>query len=248
MKTSNRDLANMIDAGKAQYAVHIECALTRYRSIFASRMGRFQFEIPASLIDGRVEVCSFILALEDIPAYANSGFHSDYRGLSFVVQKGDTLAVAQDQWFIAEKKTDPLKRIPSIFVVVPNEADDAPAMDIDTEGEKVRVSLSVQNYQAYKFLRQAQHLHTSLNSMIIVPALVAVLEGIRLAASTADGLAALESRRWYAIVARRLKELFVDPSKPDTFLESSPTLAHKMIGEPLTDGLKSLRSYEEVED
>jgi hypothetical protein len=58
----------------------------------------------------------------------------------------------------------------------------------------------------------------------------------------------LESRRWYSTVARRLKALGVDPSNPDGFPESSPALALKMIGEPLTDGLKSLRSYEETDD
>lgn len=248
MKTSNHDLAGMIEVGKAQYAVHVECALTRYRALFTGRTERFRFEIPPGLIDGRVEVCSFVLALDDLPAYANAGFHSDYHSLSFNVRKGDTLAVAPDQTFIAEKKTDPLRRIPSIFVVVPNEADDAPAMDIDTDGHKVRVSLSKPNYEAYTFLRQAQPLHSSLNSMIIVPALIAVLEGIRRAASTSEGPATLESRRWYATVARRLKELGVDPSNPDGFADSSPTLAHKLIGEPLTDGLKSLRSYEETDD
>ncbi len=245
MKTSNHELAKMVDAGKAQYAVHVECALTRYRSLFAGHTERFSFEIPSSSIDGRVEVCSFVLALDDLPAYANAGFHPDYQSLSFSIRKGDTLMVAPDQTFIAEK-TDPLRRIPSIFVIVPNEAEDAPAMDIDTDGHKVRVSLSRSNYEAYTFLRQAQPLHSSLNSMIIVPALVAVLESIQRAASTTDGLAALESRRWYSTVARRLRELGVEPSNPDDFSESSPALAHKMIGEPLTDGLRSLRGYEET--
>ena len=184
MKTSNHGLADMIEAGKAQYAVHIECALTRYRALFTGRTEGFHFEIPSSAIDGRVEVCSFILALDELPAYANAGFHPDYHSLSFSVRKGDTLAVAPDQAFVAEKKTDPLRKIPSIFVVVPNEAEDAPAMDIDADGHKVRVSLAIPNYEAYTYLRQVQPLRSTLNSMIIIPALGAVLEGIRHAAAT----------------------------------------------------------------
>jgi len=195
-----------------------------------------------------VDVCSFVLALDDLPAYRNKRFHADYRGLSFNVRKGDTLAVASDASFIAEKKTDPLRRIPSIFVVVPNENDDAPAMDIDTTGHKIRVSLSQSNYDAYTFLRQAQPLHTSLSSVIIIPALIAVLESIKRASSTPDGLSAFESRRWYSVLARRLKELGVDPTNPDSFSESTSALGHKIIGDPLTDGLKSLRSYEETDD
>jgi hypothetical protein len=80
-KTSNQDLSKLVESGGAQYAVHVECALTRYRSLFASGAERFRFEIPATVIDGRVEVSSFILALEDLARYSNSGFHSDYGGL-----------------------------------------------------------------------------------------------------------------------------------------------------------------------
>jgi hypothetical protein len=209
---------------------------------------RFRFEIPATAIDGRVEVSSFILALDDLPRYSNTGFHADYGGLSFTVRKGDTLAVAPDQTFIAEKKTDPLRKIPSIFVVVPNEADDSPAMDIDTSGHKVVVKLSRANYEAYAFLKQAQPLHSNLNSMIVIPALIAVLEDVKRAGTTSDGLAELESRRWYSTLSRRLKDLGVAPTEPDSFTDSSPALAHRLIGEPLTDGLKTLRSYEENDE
>lgn len=247
-KTSNRDLGKLIETGGAQYAVHVECATTRYRALFSDTAERFSFQIPASSIDGRVEVSSFILALDDLPSYSNKGFHADYQGLSFTVRKGDTLAVAPDAAFIAEKKVDPLRRIPSIFVVVPNEKDDAPAMDIDDTGHKVRVALSRPNYDAYSFLRPAQPLHTSLNSMVIIPALVSVLESIKRAAGSGEGLASFESRRWYSTLSRKLKELGIDPVNPDSFAESSPALAHRLIGEPLTDGLKNLRGYEETDE
>src|SRR5687768_15032583 len=55
-KTSSRDLVALIEAGRAQYAIHVECASTRYRSIFANSAERFSFQIPASELDGRVEV------------------------------------------------------------------------------------------------------------------------------------------------------------------------------------------------
>jgi hypothetical protein len=246
-KTSNRDLAKLIESGKAQYAVHVECALTRYRALFNDKRERFQFEIPATAIDGRVEVSSLIVSLSDLSAYTNDGFHSDYKKISFTVRKGDTLAVAADHVIIAEKKIDPLRKIPSIFVVVPNEADDAPAMDIDTNGPKIRVSLSKSNYDAYSDLRQAQPLHTSLNSLVIIPALIAVLEDIKRASSEAD-LIDFESRRWYATLSRRLRQLGIDPAEPDSFKESTPALAHRLVGEPLTDSLKTLRSYEYTDE
>lgn len=247
VKTSDRDIAKLMDSGDAQYAVHVECPATRYRALFADGVTKFKFEISASLIDGRVEVCTFILAAHGVPKYDNKNFHSDYEGLSFVVRKGDTLAVGAEADFVAAKKTDPLRNIPSIFVVVPNEAADAPAMDLDTTGHKIRVSLSKPNYDAYAYLRQVQTLQTSLISTVIVPALVAVLESIRTAGALADGLDAFESRRWYSTLSRRLKELGVDPARPDSFSSSTPRLAQELIGETLSNSLKSLRSYEETD-
>lgn len=248
-KTSNGDLRELIASGAAQYAIHLECSLTRYRALFASSKETYEFEVPAALIDGRVEVCSFILATDEIPKYANSGFHPDYQERTFRVRPGDVLAVGVDQNFIAEKKTDPLRQIPSIFVVVPNEADDAPAMEIESTGHKIRVSLPRQSFDTYGYLKQAQPLHTTLNSMIIVPALIATLEEIKSAAGAGpEGLLEYESRRWYATLRRRLKELRVDPADPDSFKESTPALAHRVVGEPLAPALTSLRGYDEEDD
>src|SRR5438093_954593 len=84
-KTSNRDLEALISTGKAEYAIHIECALTRYRGLFSDQQEKFRFEVPASSIDGRVEVCSLIVAADDIGTYQNKKFHPDYKGLSFAV-------------------------------------------------------------------------------------------------------------------------------------------------------------------
>src|SRR2546422_794267 len=103
-RTSNKDLRDLIAAGKACYAVHLECSSTRYRCLFANTQERCEFEIPAAVIDGRVEVCSFILSTEELAAYSNAGFHPDYQGRAFRVRRGDVLAVGVDQSFIAEKK------------------------------------------------------------------------------------------------------------------------------------------------
>src|SRR5205823_5190425 len=69
-RTSNKDLRSLIGSRKARYAVHLECSATRYRALFASDQESFEFEIPASLIDGRVEVCSFILSTRNL-SYSN---------------------------------------------------------------------------------------------------------------------------------------------------------------------------------
>jgi len=243
-KTSNADLAALIGSGDAQYAVHVECPLTRFRALFSSATEQFTFEIPSSDVDGSVEVCSFVLATKDIGSYSDKGFHPDYKGVKFTVRPGDTLAVYADQSFEAEKKIDPLRKIPSIFVVIQADDPDAPPMDLNLMTNKVTVSLSKPNYEAYQALRNDQNLHSVLNAMVIIPALVAVLEAVKKAAADSDELATLRSRRWFGVLARRLKEVGVDPELPSSFgAHSTPALANKLIGQPLNESLSTLRGY-----
>jgi hypothetical protein len=240
-KTNNEDLLHLIEQKKARYAVHIECTQTRYRNIFKSDTEKFSFEVPAGLLDGRVEVTSVILATKPMEKYRNSCFHPDYAKLTFRVRKGDTLAVGHDREFTAEKKSDPLRKVPSIFSIVPSDEDDATGMDVDMGGDKVRITLSRANFDAYTSLKADQSLHPMLAAAVIVPALVTVIDEIRRAAdeSGTDGLA---ERRWFMVVARRLHEVGIDPHNPESFVDSSLRIAHELIGQPLSASLEGLRN------
>ncbi len=242
-KTNNVELLQMVKDKTAFNAVHVECVQTRYRNIFTSSAEKFSFNIPAGDIDGRVEVCSFLLAARPISAYRNSGFHPDYSKLTFGIRKADTLAVGQDREFIAERKSDPLRKVPSIFSIVPNDEPTATGIDIDTTGAKVIVRLSRKNFDAYANLRQSQALHPMLSAAIVVPSLVFVIEEIRLAA-TNNELEAYGDRRWFAVIARKLKDLNIDPRNPDSYVDSSLKIAHELVGQPLEASLSRLTDME----
>ncbi len=101
-KTNNDDLVALVDQKKAEYAVHVECNSSRYRNILSSNSEKFSFEVPANMIDVRVQICSLILASKPSPKYKNTNFHPDYGKLTFNIRKGDTLAVGHDRTFTAD--------------------------------------------------------------------------------------------------------------------------------------------------
>lgn len=247
-KTNNADLLSLIDQQKARYAVHVECNQTRYRNIFTGSDEKLSFEIAAGLLDGRVEVCSFILAAKPLDKYKNANFHPDYAKLVFRVRRADTLAVGLDREFWAEKKTDPLRKVPSIFSIVQSDDPEATSMDVDLSGSKIRVALTKANFDAYVFLRQSQALHPVLSACIIVPALVDVIEEIR-RSSIDKALGAYAERRWFLVLAKRLRELKIDPDDPDSFVDSSLKIAHELLGQPVPASLEGLKSMieEDVE-
>lgn len=247
-KTNNADILTLVEQKKAMYAVHVECNSTRYRNLFKSPTEKFSFEINAGLIDGKVEVCSFVLASKPIDKYKNVNFHPDYGKSVFRVSRGDTLAVAHDQIIEATKKNDPLRKVSSIFSIVQNDDEKATGMDINTVGPKVVVSLSKPNFESYIALRHSAAYHPLLIGSIIVPALVEVLERIRRAAL--DGhLEAYTDFRWFMVVDRKLREKKIRLAEdPESFSDSSLKVAHELLGQPLTLSLSGLKAMTEDDD
>jgi len=245
-KTNNTDLLKLIAQKEARYAVHVECPQTRYRNIFKSESDKMSFEIPAGMLDGNVEVTSFILASKPIDKYRNDLFHPDYAKLTFRVRKADTLAVGLDHEFTAEKKVDPLRKVPSIFSIQPNDEPEATGMDIDSAGNKVTVRLSRPNYDAYALLRNDAKLHPMLSLAVIVPALVAVIDEMRREAA-AGSIGEYKDRRWFLVVSRRLREIGIDPEDADAYNESSLRIAHEMLGQPLGESLAGLKDMQDTE-
>lgn len=243
-KTSSKDLVNLINKQHAYYSFHIECPSTRYRKIVTSSLNTFSFEISADKIDGKVQICSFIIAADDLPKYRNSNFHPDYGNISFRVKKGDVLAVDRDRTIFVDKEIDPLKKIPSIFTVCKNNGKDAPPCDIDASGNKVAIMLSEDNYTRYKILKINQNLHKILASLFILPALVSLLEIVKVEIAQSGGIDEYEERRWFRILANKLKTIGIDLRNPNSFSDSTLLIAQKLIGDPLTGSLKALEEYE----
>ncbi len=246
-KTNNDDLLTLVQQKNAMYAVHVECNSTRYRTIFFSGEEKFTFEIPAYLIDGKVQLCSLIVAAKPLPKYVNSHFHPDYGKLAFAVRKGDTLAVGHDRTFTADKKNDPLRRVASIFSIVQNDKSDATAIDIDPSNAKVVIKLSKENFDSYMILKHDVAYRPVLNSAIVLPALVDVIDRVRFAPSE-QALESYSESRWFIVISRRLRDLGVDVYKSDSFVDSSVKIAHKLLGEPLTSALNGLKGISDNDE
>ena len=112
---------------------------------------------------GRFKSVPSDLAAKPIAKYKNSNFHPDYGKLTFNVRKGDTLAVGHDRTFTADKKTDPLRKVASIFSIVQDDRPEAKPMDIDSSGSKVLIKLSKENFDSYMVLKHEAAYRPVLN-------------------------------------------------------------------------------------
>lgn len=240
--TSCEGINQLIADNKARFAFHFECPTTRFRKVFTSFNTDFTFQLEADYIEGKVQLCSFILAAEDIPEYSLPEFHPDYDNHIFYIKKGDVLAIDAERTFFAEKEIDPLKRIPSIFSIQPNRSENALPLDMDSSGHKIIIKLSEDNFEHYKTISLNQNLQPLLSSLIIMPALVSILEMIK---NEEDLDFDPEECRWYQVINSRLKELGIDVGNKNTFSDSTLAVAQKLIGDPLNISLLALVNFDD---
>lgn len=241
-KTSSMELNRLLKERLAYFGCHVECPTTRFRTLFKSFEEELSFEIPSDKLEGKVHICSFVLAAEDLSQYSNTDFHPDYENVSFKVNKGDILAVAKDRVFVAEKVVDALRSLPSIFTFAPNPNTDAPPMDVVIDDPyKIVIRLSNENFKLFRLLSDNQGLNKTFSSLFVIPALVAILELCK----SEDNVSEFEEHRWYRVLRQKLKDHGVEPGDESTFMESTTVvLAQKLIGNPLSGTLEDIRNYE----
>jgi len=236
--TSSNSLKDLIQQKKAAYAVHVECTSTRYRSLFTSFEDNFNFNIPVGNVDGRVDVCRLILAQSEIHNYSSSEFHLDFECRSFSLIPGDTLSVAEDLSFSANKKDDELAKFPSIFTIVKNSGIAPHSIDIDISGQKIKVLLDPNLYQTFTYLNNDVLMRSTLSSQILLPALVFTLEKI----TSQSDYSELMDLRWYRVLAKKMKEMNIEITSLNIYPEVSLVLANKLLGDPISNSLKDLEN------
>lgn len=242
-KTSSKDLLEFAKAGLAMHALHVECPATRFRHIYKSGVEKFDIEIDVDDLDGLVYLSPLIVATHNISGYSSADFHADFGGCKFDIRKGDILAIDRDRSFIAQKEVDPLRKLPSIFTISKNHAENPPVMDIDADGHKVVVKLDISTFDAYAVLAKDAAMAPLLSSLVIIPALTELLALISEAEDW--GAEQFNSKRWYQVLSAKLKALGYTPG--EVFPDSAVCIAQQLIGQPLRQALSFLTASEEVE-
>lgn len=242
-RVSDADLLQLIEDGSAEYAIHVECPSTYFRELFRSAQTAFRATIRSDDLNGQVEICAVIIATRDIDGYHSQNFDFDYHGVRFEVRKGDVLAVDRDRSFEVEKPVDPLRKVTSIFSVVPVPGDDAPTLDIDTMGNRIIIKLDQESFDHYRALARDQSLHPILSSAVVMPALVWVLAMMR----HGDISEEEQDLRWYRVISNRLRDIGVSFEGVDASSESPVAVAQRLIGDPARASLQVLSDYDAEE-
>ncbi len=225
-KLSNKDLAKLIKSHLATYCIQIYCKGALYREVFRSYKPLPQkIEIPATRLHEHVEVDFFICACEEIQNYTNSELSDDYKGYTYLVEKGDILAYGGKGIFYANKSYEELKSV-SAFMNIDSGNKKTMPMYNYYEGDKITVYLSQSSYQLYQKIKNEKSYTDTLHSSVVLPALA---EAIRFIDS--GDASEYSDKKWHEL----LKKL-IQSNETDDPLQT----AQKILDHPVNRSFASL--------
>ena len=199
-------LLKLVEEGKAQYAVHVECPYTYWRKFKTSHQNVIVFEVNSDDVSGDVEVCTFLVATQDIKGFSSPNFHSDYAGHTFDIFKGGILA-SSDSFKMDMTNDVTGENTESIIAITEGEKNQAIDISVNTDGsDKIYVSLKPELYALYERLAAGKY-EDIIFSLILNPVLQTVLERI---STTPDSY---NDARWYKTIIKSLNKLGVKPEE-----------------------------------
>lgn len=227
--TNNKELLELIKKGKAIYTHHIECSKTCYRTAILTKESLYKFEINDKEISGKIQICSFITANEDIKRYSSSDFSDDYRGFNFDIDKGCIMAVGNQVDLDVDKERDELAKTSSIFSVIKVKDPKSKYMSVDMSDEKILILLSEEAFSAHKKVNP-----NLLHSIIIIPALVYVIEQLKYT----DIMEQYKESRWFRSLAKVGEKMNCPFDEKNIESINSLERAQQFLDDPLLRSLK----------
>lgn len=244
IKMDNDEINNLIIKNKVEYVFHIECSQTSYRAIIKTTELKNIKRIAETKLNGKVSICSFIIAKEDIENYKNSQFNDDYAGMTFNVGKGSILGIGNQVDIEITKELNEMTKIPSVFSILRMATEHNEGMVIDINSDRIKIWLNDEDFTDYKDLLKRLKYKEIVNTMIIMPALLYALDILKY--SETDEY---ESYRWFKSIDNKLKASSLSLS--NEVLQEKPTfeLAQKLLDLPIRRALNTLSDeYNECAD
>lgn len=237
----NEEIEKLIINGMAEYVLHIECPYTSYRTVIKTDESEMKKCISENKLNGKVSICAFIIAKEDILQYHNRSFNKDYGDMCFSVNRGNIIAIGGQANIEITKDVEELSKIPSIFTICRCAEDINDSMKIDITGEKIAITLCKRSFENYKMLISLPSMIPVMHSMLIVPTLIYTFETLK-----KEGSSEFEELRWFKSIERTLRKngAILD----EKLLDSVPSyeLAQKSLDLPVDRALDALVSQDDT--
>ncbi len=233
-------IKSLILQEKASYVYHLECAQTGFRHVIITSNTEERYPLDKKLVRGKLQVCTFIVAREDLHRFACNEFHQDYEGMEFEIEAGCVIAVGSQVNFDIQKEIDDIANLPSIFSIIRNPDMDVKEMLVESESNKIIIKLPFNDFSTYKQLSRDANNYPILNALTVIPALTFVMSELK--QRDPDERSEIDYG-WYRTVKNVLLKTFDIDIESDSFDElNTLEYAQKLINSPIPEAFNSLFS------
>lgn len=237
----NNALHELIKNHEASFCIHIECPQTMYRKVIKSSDETLSVNVPVSELNGKIEICSFIVANRQISNFSSDEFTEEFQGFTFEIERGCKLAIGKQIDIHVDKVNEDLSYTPSIFSII--KVKDIDRMNINLNRQKIEILLPEESFSGYSVLKNSlQHV---MHAMVIIPSLSAVLEKIKF---SGDDVYEYEDYRWFRSLKKILLEHNIDLESNGLENFESIDIAQMLIDSPLNRAFSTLRNSDEEDD
>jgi hypothetical protein len=234
---NNVGLQKLIDDNKACFTVHIECPSTSYRTKIDSKDINIELKLDSKDLKDKIEVCTFIIATDDIIDYQNEKFHYDYHDYKFNIERGNILAIGIGKEFTIQKNNNDLENLPSIMKIFKKTDVRGGTISVDTDdSDYILIGVCEELFEKYYSLGKNKFKHTIL-SLVLLPALVIVLTRMKYADDDE------KDKKWFNVIESLLNsnDIEVEDLDIQNKEKSVLTVAQMIFSDPIN------RSFDELE-
>ncbi len=233
----NAHISKLIDEEKAEFVLHIESPATSYRLAKCTNQKNLKITLKDEHLLGKVSLCSFVVAKEDLEDYSNPDFNDDYKGFSFSIKKGAVLAIGSQFNFKVDKEKEDLSQVPSIFTIYKKETTEDMEMEIELCDSKIRIGLNIPDYENYNMI--VRTMPEVVNSFIIFPALIYTFEQLK------GNFDDFREYRWFQAIEKMFTKYQMVFNEDLFNSKSAIELAQKVMGLPISKSLKILNDLDD---
>lgn len=236
-KINDDTIIELINTGEASYVHHFECPQTCYRTAVITDEECKEFKIHQNQICGTLQICSLIVASKDIIGYKSNNFSTLYRGFTYNIKKGCLLGIGKQIEIDIQKEREDYENTSSIFSILPNKDENVDIIKVETSGKKIQIIVPEKSYNQYWNMRTNQPLQPIMHSMIIIPALIQVIDELKVSKGE---LYSYEDRRWFKSLRKTCKKFNVELTEESLQNINSYELAQKIMDSPSIKALEFL--------
>lgn len=231
----NEGLWDLISSNKAKVVVHIECPSTSFREVIEIKNTGMIYSIDSGKINNVIQICSFIIANQDIENYINEDFNDVYSDMDFFIGKYNFLAIGSQFNIPIEKDYDEIKNVSSIFSVFPGLDENMEFIERDFFQDKIHIKIPKKQFDMYKISIRNPKNHSYMHAMIIVPILIEIIESLK-----SGGWEEFEELRWFKSLEKSLRKNGIEFNEESILNIDVFSFVQKIMESPIIISLENL--------